>query len=141
MIRIILRGVFIAVVAIQFSGIPLVVHYCDTARLASVSGCAMCEEPVDEVSCCEEEAADTSVPAYTSRIACCSETVLAVPLQTDIEKPLSQKNSGLIFFSFCAVHPVGEAHLLLERAFLRAGDSSPPGNSASLPILHRALLI
>lgn len=80
MVRKVFSMILLLLVFVNFTGIPVMLHYCSMNGGYSRQVCTMCTTTHEkaEPSCCDEETVDWPV-AFTGDQHCCKESLLAAP--------------------------------------------------------------
>lgn len=138
---------FILLLLLTNTGLPIALHYCEMTGTISLGGCGICgvdsEIVEEETSCCSSD-----VPAYSQTIGkfqhqgCCEEIFIAEPIKTNFltiknfENPKTDNTFSLINFNaYQDFHFDNSNHKIFN-------DSSPPINSSSSVYLkNQSLLI
>ena len=129
----------------SFTGIPVVLHYCQMSMSNPVQKCEMCQndEDDDELSpCCAAELDEITPVKITADKSCCSEKILAAPLTTESEQQRTQTIANQQSLICSAVLSIPcNIKIQTDFSIYNYTGKSPPGFHPSLSILYSSLLI
>jgi hypothetical protein len=135
---------FSFILVVQFTGVPVIMHFCKM-QMQVGAVCPVCQaeskENEEVPDCCNDEI----IPDYPVKIAsdrsCCFDNIAVTPMKTDIEK-LSSENINSSFSNFLEAADTTPITTTAQfSAFTFSGDSSPPPLGESLYLVHSSLLI